>query len=216
MNLMQASLFTLVGAVGAWTFAATHAAELEPTNAIVAQTSGDSKDGKDAMAEMMKKAARYTQPGEEHKALERLIGKWDTDAQFCMGSQTSAAGRGSLEFSWLMPGRWIQARGAGTFMGMPADQFHVIGYDRFKMSYVSTHVTNLDTAMIRLEGDMTPDGKALLMYGTLDEYLTGENDKMIKYVWRFVSADKIVLEVHDLPIGEVGTKVVEVTMTRAK
>jgi hypothetical protein len=40
------------------------------------------------------------------------------------------------------------------------------------------------------------------MYGTLDEYLTGEHDKMVKSVWRFVSDDEMRLEVHDLAIGE--------------
>jgi hypothetical protein len=63
---------------------------------------------------------------------------------------------------------------------------------------------------------MDPSGKALITYGTIDEYLTGEHDKMVKYVWRFLSEDKIVLEVHDLPIGENNAKVVELTFTRQK
>jgi hypothetical protein len=90
-----------------------------------------------------------------------------------------------------------------------------MGYDNFKQSYVTTMVSTMDTAMLHAEGDMDPSGKALLAYGTLDEYLTGEHDKMVKYVWRFVSDDEIVLEIHDLPIGEHNTKVVEITYSRA-
>jgi hypothetical protein len=56
----------------------------------------------------------------------------------------------------------------------------------------------------------------LIGYGTLDEYTTGENDKMVKYAFRFLDADKIVLEIHDLPIGETNTKVLEFTYTRSK
>jgi hypothetical protein len=52
--------------------------------------------------------------------------------------------------------------------------------------------------------------------GTLDLYLTGEHDKLVKSVWRFVDADTLLLEVHDLPIGEVDTKVFEIKYTRAK
>ena len=37
---------------------------------------------------------------------------------------------------------------------------------------------------------------------------------MVKYVWRFVTKDRLVLEVHDLPIGEKNTKVVEFTYNR--
>jgi len=58
------------------------------------------------------------------------------------------------------------------------------------------------------------NGKVLLTYGTIDEYLTGEHDKMVKYVWRFLSEEKIVLEIHDLAIGEFNTKVVEITYVR--
>ena len=83
------------------------------------------------------------------------------------------------------------------------------------MSYVFTTVSTMDTAMNHAEGDMDPGGKAMILYGTIDEYLTGEHDKMVKYVFRFLSPDKIVLEVHDLPIGENNTKVLEITYTRA-
>lgn len=126
------------------------------------------------------------------------------------------AEKGTAEFSWLMPGRWLQNRARGTMMGQQAEFFYLIGYDNFKMSYVTTTVSNFDTAMLRFEGDMTQDGKALISYGTLDEYTTGEHDKMVKSVWRFLDADTIVLEVHDLPIGEVNTKVFEIKYTRAK
>jgi hypothetical protein len=81
---------------------------------------------------------------------------------------------------------------------------------------VSSTVSSFDTAMHYAEGDLDPSGKALLMYGTLDEYLTGEHDKMVKSVWRFVSEDEMALEVHDLPIGEKNTKVFEVRYKRRK
>jgi hypothetical protein len=82
------------------------------------------------------------------------------------------------------------------------------------MSYVATTVTSADTAMVRYEGDMDPSGDALIMYGTLDEYITGEHDKMVKYLWRFTNDNRIVLEVHDLPIGERNTQVIEVAFDR--
>lgn len=55
---------------------------------------------------------------------------------------------------------------------------------------------------------------ALVSYGPMDEPLTGENDKPVKYVWRFPDAKTIVFELHDLAIGEPNTKVVEVTYRR--
>jgi hypothetical protein len=168
------------------------------------------------MQEYMKKFARYTQPGENHKLLERFIGKWDLEVQPKMPGMNVPPSKGSLEVTWLMPGRWIESRGTAPMFGMPTQIFSIMGYDNFKQSFVWTGVSSMDTAMTRFEGDMTQDQKSLIGYGTLDEYTTGEVAKMVKYAYRFVDKDKIVLEVHDLPIGETNTEVVEITYTRAK
>jgi hypothetical protein len=94
--------------------------------------------------------------------------------------------------------------------------FSILGYDNFKMSYVTTTVNSFDTTMAHAEGDLDPSDKALLVYGTIDEYLTGEHDKMVKYVWRFPAADELILEIHDLPIGEKNAQVIEIRFKRRK
>lgn len=166
------------------------------------------------MAAMMEKAKHFTQPGKHHEVLKRFLGNWDTQTRFPMPGHDMPAEKGQAEFSWLMEGRWLKSEMSGTMMGQPIKSFMIMGYDNFKQSYVTSHVSTMDTAMLHSEGDMDPGGKVLLTYGTLDEYLTGEHDKMVKYVWRFVSDDKIVFEIHDLPIGEKNTMVIEITYTR--
>ena len=174
----------------------------------------DPQDPQDAMAKMMAKARRYTQPGKHHKVLERFIGKWDTEIRLYMGGKSTPPEKGSAEYSWLMEGRWLQMKSSGKMMSQPTQMFWIMGYDNFKKSYVCSGVNSIDTAMVRSEGDMDPDGKTLLLYGTVDEYLTGEHDKMVKTVFRFQSEDKILMEVHDLPIGEHNTKVFDILFTR--
>lgn len=169
-----------------------------------------------AMAEAMAKAQAYTQPGEHHALLERFLGRWSTKTSFLMGGQRTPGEDGQVEITWLMEGRWIQIRGGGRMMGMPVEIFSVMGYDNFRRSYVATSVSTMDTAMNRAEGDLDPGGKALLLYGTIDEYFTGEVGKMVKTVWRFVSEDVLVQEIHDLPIGERDTQVVEVRYERVR
>ena len=166
------------------------------------------------MKAAMEKAKRFTQPGPQHKLLERFIGKWTTETRLYSGPNATPPEKGTSEFSWLMPGRWLKSESTGTLMGLPSQVFMLIGYDNFKQSFVMTNVSSLDTAMTHAEGDMDPGGTALIAYGTLDEYLTGEHDKMVKYVWRFQSPTRIVLEVHDLPIGEANTKVVEIVFNK--
>lgn len=176
----------------------------------------DPEEGGADLAAMMERAKQYTEPGEHHRLLERFLGQWDTETRIFMGAQALAPSKGTSEFSWLMDGRWLQQRGSGSMMGRPLETFWIMGYDNFKMSYVATSVHTMDTSMIRSEGDLDPGGDVLIMYGTLDEYLTGEHDKMVKSVYRFLSEDEIVMELHDLPIGEKNTKVVEVRFKRSR
>lgn len=168
------------------------------------------------MAEMMARAKRYTEPSEHHELLKRFLGTWDTATRITMAGMGGEAEKGTTTFEWLVEGRWLRGSTTGTMMGIPLQSFLVLGYDNFKMSYVTAMVNSVDTALVTAEGDLDPGGKVLLLYGTLDEYLTGEHDKMVKYVWRFVSDDEIVLEVHDLPIGEHNTQVLELRYLRSE
>lgn len=180
-------------------------------------TSPDLQDRQDPvqdMAAMMAQAEKYTQPGENHKLLERFLGEWKTETSITMGGTSTPAEAGTSTTTWLIPGRWLQSRAKGVLMGQDFETVTVMGYDNFKMSYVFTTVSNMDTAMNRSEGDLDPITNALVMYGTLDEYLTGEHDKMVKTVIRFPSEDESVMEIHDLAIGENNTKVIEIKYTR--
>ena len=185
------------------------------TFALTLPEAPSTQDPQDVQGQMQK-AAKFTQPGKHHKVLERFLGKWETTSSFVMGGRKMGNEKGTAEFSWLIEGRWLQSRMDGKIMGMPLQAHTWLGYDNFKQSFVSTRVSSMDTAMTHAEGDLTQDGKALITYGTLDEYLTGEHDKMVKYVWRFVSDDEMALEVHDLPIGEENTEVLHVAYKRAK
>lgn len=178
----------------------------------LAQGQNDAK--KYNMAEMMERAKKFTQPGEAHKALEKFLGVWRVENSFVMGGKQTKPEIGEQRCDWLIKGRWVHCRLTGQLMGKPAESVTVIGYDNFKLSYRVMMVSSIDTAMNTSEGDMDPGGKVLLTYGTLDEYLTGEHDKMVKYVWRFETPDSITMEVHDLPIGEKNTQVLNVRYTR--
>lgn len=171
---------------------------------------------KQDMAAAMAKAKQFTEVGAMHAKLERFVGKWTTESRFFMGGEATPPEKGTCEFRWKIGKRWLESESTASFMGQPLKMASWLGYDAFKMSFVMTSIQSMDNAMTRAEGDLTHDGKSLVMYGTLDEYLTGEHDKMVKYAWRFTSDDEMTLEVHDLPIGEMNTKVVEFKYTRVK
>lgn len=164
------------------------------------------------MEKEMSKMQKWTTPGKKHETLKRFLGSWTTETVI-MGM---APVKGTAECDWLMEGRWLRLDAKSTLFGKPFHSYSIIGHDNFKMSFVTTTVSSFDTSMIRTEGDLSRDGKSLVSYGTLDEYMTGEHDKAIKVAWRFQSEDKLVMEVHDLPIGEENAKVFEIVYTRKK
>lgn len=173
-------------------------------------------DNTAAMQAMMAKVQEFTQPGDHHKVLEKFIGTWNTETKITMAGMPDTPEKGTAVIKWLIDGRWIQTESTGVFLGQPVQSFSMMGYDNFKKSYRVSSVSSIDTAMYTAEGDMDQHGKTLLLYGTVDEYLTGEHDKMVKTVYRLISDDEIVMEIHDLPIGEENTQVLEIRYIRSQ
>jgi len=164
------------------------------------------------MEKEMAKMKKWTEPGKKHEELKRWLGSWTTETSI-MGAPPA---KGTAEVEWLMEGRWLRFEDRNTLFGKPFRAFSIMGYDNTRKSYVTTMVSTFDTSMVRADGNFDREGKSLVSYGTLDEYMTGELGKPIKVAWRFISEDKIVKEVHDLAIGETNSKVFEVVYTRRK
>lgn len=152
-------------------------------------------------------------PGAPHKLLDRLVGNYDTVTTMTMGPAKSEE-KGTAEFRWLHPGRWIQSESKGTLMGQPIRLTGTWGYDNFKGKYVLSTVDSFQTCMNTGQGLLDRDGTTITFYGTIDEPLTPEQDKPVKYVLRFVDEKSFVFEVHDLAIVPGDTKVFETRYTR--
>jgi len=170
------------------------------------------------MQEMMKKWMDAASPGEHHKALEHFIGKWDTACKMWMegpGKPPSET-KGTSEVKWILGGRYTLEELKSQIMGMPHIGMGITGYDNFKKQYVGFWIDNMSTAMFNTLGTMDASGKVLTSIGKMDEPMTGEKDKLVKYVLQIIDKDKHVFSVYDL----IGTpdefKVVEIIYTRKK
>ncbi len=170
------------------------------------------------MDEMMKKWMEAITPGDNHKRLADMVGSWETTSSVWMQGPGNppAITKGTAEFKLIMDGRYLLQESKGEMMGMPFTGMGVTGYDNFNKKYVSFWIDNLSTAMFTSEGAYDQSGKVLTLYGKMDEPMTGEHDKNVKYVSRTISPDKHVFEIHDLAIGEPNTKVAEVVYARKK
>jgi hypothetical protein len=171
--------------------------------------------------EMAKKWEEARRPGPHHKALEYFLGTWDGVLEMLMPGapppppekQAKLQAKGE----WLLEGRWMGFRVQGTFMGMPYEGFGTSGFDNTKKKHVGTWVDNSGTTLIHSEGTVVdPTGQVTVLYGTLDEWITGEHDKPIRVTTRKISPDKFTNEIWDLGIGEHGAIVLRYTFSRRK
>jgi Protein of unknown function (DUF1579) len=197
-------------AVGFVTTAARFAASSDP---VAPASAAPQQEGGDDMAKMMEAAKKWTAPSASHKKLERFVGKWDVTST--MGGQP--VGKSKAEFTSILGGRFVKGELKGQFwINANYESLYLLGYDNFKHAYVQTSADNMNTMLLEAQGVADQTGDTLILYGKMDEYLTGEIGKEVKYVYRWKDDDQFAIEVHDLAIGETNTKVVEMQYTRAK
>lgn len=167
------------------------------------------------MQDMMKKWMETAKPGEGHKLLEPLVGKWDTVTRMWMAAeQPPAESKGTSEAKWTLDGRFLIEEATGQMMGMPYKSISFMGFDNYKKKYVFSYVDNFGTALYTGEGKLDLSKQVLTAFGKMDDPTMGEIDKPVKYVTRFISKDKHIFEIYD----EVGSpnefKAVEIVSTR--
>lgn len=170
------------------------------------------------MQEMMKKWMDAASPGAHHKALDHFIGKWDTACKVWMegpGKPPSET-KGTSEVKWILGGRYMLEELKSEMMGMPHSGMGITGYDNFKKQYVGFWIDNMSTAMFNTLGEFDSSKKVLTALGKMDEPMTGEKDKLVKYVVQIIDKDKHVFSVYDLVGSANEFKVVEITYTRKK
>jgi len=175
-----------------------------------------SQDGGDD-SEVMKKWKEYSSPGERHKVLDQLVGKWTTKTKvWPAGAESpSSESTGTSDFKWILGKRHVQQQSQGTMLGMKVESIGFFGYDNFKRKYTSTWMESTSTARYTAEGTIDRTGKKITMHGHMDEFLTGEHDKMVRYELQLITQDTFSFKIFDLGLGK-DSLVVEVNYTRAK
>ncbi|MBI5364198.1 MAG: DUF1579 family protein [Planctomycetes bacterium] len=173
-------------------------------------------------ADGMQRWMEVNKTDHRHAKLAEWIGTWDTEMRMWMGGPGSqpTVTKGTATFSWIVEGRWLKQEAESEMdmgsMKLKVRSFGQLGFDRYKQKYVGSNIDSMTTTLLTYEGNFDFGDKNLILWGTMDEPMSGEHDKMVKYVWRFPAPDKMVYEVHDTSIGEENTKVVEFTYTRRK
>ena len=191
---------------------------LFPLNPAFAQENNSGDKAPAMSAEMMKKWAEAATPGEAHKLLNHLVGKWEVTSRmwFEGPGKPPVESKSTSESKWIMDGRFVQEEATAQMMGQTHKSLNITGYDNIRKKYVASHIENMGTAIYSAEGTLDQTGKVMTLFGKFDEPMTGERDKLTKMVIRLIGPDKYIFEMYDL----VGTpdefKAMEMTYVRKR
>jgi hypothetical protein len=140
------------------------------------------------------------------------LGNWDADVKCWMtpdGAPTRS--KGTAQSKWILNGRYVQEEFTGEFMGKPFHGVSLMGYDNMKQKYTSVWVDDVSTIMYVSEG--TGNAKVITLEGKMDCPMTGQKDMMMRQVFRILSPNQHIFEMHDVSKGE-NSKTMEITYTR--
>lgn len=184
------------------------------------------------MKKMMEEMMALRAPGDHHKHLEPLIGKWDTVMRIWMygPNMPPSESKGTSESKWVLDGRFVLTESEfkmefpdpanpGKIMKMTSSGMGLTGYDNFRNMYVGNWASSMGTFILDFKGTRNPKTGVFTYYGEMDEPGVPGIGNVIgrynRYVTRIVNKDKHILECFDLHAGE-DYKAFEIEYTRQK
>lgn len=143
-------------------------------------------------AEQMAEAMKLAQPSDAHKKLEPFVGNWNYTVKMWMDPKKKPEmSKGTSENTWVLDGRFLQARAKGESMGgnMPAfEGLGMTGYDNVQKTYTSTWNDNMSTGTMTAKGSFDDKSKTFTEDGSF--YCPIEKgEKKFHAVWKIKGKD---------------------------
>ena len=166
---------------------------------------------KAAMEAMMRAAA----VGAEHKALDVMVGTWDTKVKYFpeMGAPAMESS-GTAVNEWVLGGRWLQQKFEGSMMGAPFSGIGYTGYDNIRKMYVGTWMDSMSTQVMSSTGSGS-SGNTYSFTATMMDPVSGEPTSAEEKV-RVIDKDHHVFEMWGPDMDGHNYKMMEITYTRKK
>jgi hypothetical protein len=179
----------------------------------------------EAMKAAMKAWMDSMKPGQQHAFLQQFIGEWTTTTRIRMapGAQPIET-KGTAKIVPAHGGRFIQQTNAGQFlMPTPDGKMNPVeltgigftGFDNNRKQFVMCWTDNYNTGILSAAGSISQDQTTITMFGTMDEPMTGEMGKTVRYVTKLEGKDKFTFRIDEVQYGE-PFNVVEVEYNRVK
>ncbi|GAB2869013.1 hypothetical protein GCM10027277_42660 [Pseudoduganella ginsengisoli] len=153
-------------------------------------------------------------PGDAHKKLEPLVGKFTVQSKSWMDpAKPPEQSTGTSERKWIMGGRYIEEHFNGTYGGQPFTGMGLQGYDNVTKKYFGTWMDSGSTSITMARGLM--NGNTIQYQGLMSDPVSG---KEVPYnmTTTIMGKDSHKLEMWGRGPGGGEMKWMELVYTRAK
>jgi hypothetical protein len=148
--------------------AADHHEEKKP--AAAAQGAQDMTPEMQAMMAAWEKAAT---PGEQHRQLAAMAGKWKATVKTWMMGPEPTVSEATVERKMMLDGRVLADQWSGNMMGQPFVGHGMTGYDNTTGKYWSTWNDNMSTGVFVSWGKWDDATKSIVFEGEMSDPMAG-------------------------------------------
>lgn len=153
-------------------------------------------------ADVMKKWMDYMTPGEMHKMLASMDGKWTADMTVWMDpSQPPIKSTSTTEYKMILGGRYQQSNITGSFSGMPFEALEIMGYDNAKKLFTCSWIDNMGTGILSLEGPYDAATKTITFKGNEVDPTTGK-DMKVRETIKMIDNNTQLIEMYNMTGGK--------------
>lgn len=129
----------------------------------------------------------HATPGEEHKLLHQMVGKWETKATDFTNPAAPVETKGTAVFESLLGGRFVQQKFSGLAHGQKFEGMGIMGYDNQQKKYLSIWVDSMGTGIMHMDGKYNEKTKTMTEKG---HYESPVGKMLFRMETKYESEDK--------------------------
>lgn len=153
------------------------------------------------MMEMMAAFEEAGRPGEYHEMLDFFAGTWDAQSTFWMDpDQPPMEMEGTMEFEWILGGRYLKETLKSGFMGEPFEGLGFWGYDNTTGKFVGAWMDTMNTGIMASTGSVDESGKVFTMWGEMASPMGGT--VRFRHVITIINDDEATMEFFEAYDGQ--------------
>ena len=153
-------------------------------------------------------------PGEHHKQLEPLAGKWKLDVKWRSGpSDKWTESKGTAEYQWILGRRFLQESFQYDMGSQSLDWLGVYGYDNYQKQYTAVWVDNMGTNTEFASAQYDAGAKTFTFLGEQDDPPT-KGKRQFKWIITLDGPDRLRFESYDQSPPGTYYKNTEISATR--